>query len=343
MNDTFDKQPAAKFVPAMTYDRDHPLSPAQVSYQNVVKHIWDEERRADVEYRRRVFGDAGPLSKEETFPAIMNARLSIVHPACPDANYGDAGEEDLVAGPGGPTQEEVDDLAFDVDQRNAPEPVEDPPRRKKSKENREAFRRKMETEWPSYRMEALLKVIAVQLKKRPDGKFIIFSEFLCVLDVVHAALDAHGYGERILRYDGWTSTADKERAVELFQDPNSGYDFFLVTNRSGGEGINLQAATTVAHITPCWSFAMTYQCNSRAIRSGQPNEVEVFYFCIKDSIEGYMAQLARTKAKKASMLLDPDEGTNAIMGKIPTWTMAEFMELVSRLTQPSVVLLTESR
>lgn len=88
---------------------------------------------------------------------------------------------------------------------------------------------------------------------------------------------------------------------------------------------------------------MTYQCNSRAIRSGQPNEVEVFYFCIKDSIEGYMAQLARTKAKKASMLLDPDEGTNAIMGKIPTWTMAEFMELVSRLTQPSVVVLTESR
>jgi SNF2 family DNA or RNA helicase len=327
ISDKFDGEPVAKFTPASEWQVEHPLNRNQRDTQQITKHIWDTQTRRDLEEARKRPGYRGPLSQKETFPAIMAARLSPVHEACPFAGYGEAGDMDLVDGPGGLQEDTLENMLLRIEDGDGLSRGYQGKNIKKSKERRSEFRGKMKTEWQSFRMTKMLEVISRQKQKGKRGKYLIFSDFLCVLDVAHAALDACGY--KALRFDGWATTTEKETALQLFQDPTDGHEFLLVTNRSGGEGINLQEATTVIHLTPSWNPAMTRQCNSRAVRSGQKRNVDVFYFCIMDSIEGYIYRLAQEKDTKASELLDPTDQTLEVVSQSLEWDRKYFTNIVS--------------
>jgi hypothetical protein len=340
IKDSFDGVPVAKFLPANEWKVSHGLSTAQRKVQNRTKHIWDPDTRLRVEAARKKPRYHGPLSQKETFPAIMAARLSAVHEACPSAGYGDAadGEKDLVDGPGGLGEAELEDLLVRIDNDDRASSRMQEKKIRKSKERRQNFRNDMRTNWQSRRTMKLLNVVAAQKEKGKEGKFLIFSEFLCALDVAHAALDSCGY--KVLRFDGWETPPDKQNAVQLFADTKDDHEFLLITNRSGGEGLNLQTATTVIHLTPCWNPAMTRQCNSRAIRPGQSKDVEVFHFCIMDSIEGHIYRLATEKDKKASALLDPTPQIVDVIGQARFWTMEYFGSLVSSYLPHYLLFLT---
>jgi SNF2 family DNA or RNA helicase len=330
IRDTFNNEPVAKFNPAHEWRVTHSLSLRQRAFQDRTKHIWDPETKRDLQEARKRPGHVGPLSQKETFPAIMAARLSTVHEDCPFAGYGDAnhGEQDLVDGPGGLGEAQLEDLLLRVEE-GIVDSRKETKKMKKSRERRQAFRDKMKTKWQSARMTYLLNIVTNQKRKGKTGKFLIFSEFLCVLDVAHVALDASGH--KVLRFDGWETPSDREKSLRLFEDPLDDHEFLMVTNRSGGEGLNLQTADTVIHLTPCWNPAMTRQCNSRAVRNGRKNDVDVFYFCIMNSMEGYIYRLAQEKDTKASALLDPTKDIVAIIRETTTWTNKHFKTIVSIL------------
>lgn len=327
IHDSFEGVRVVNFTPATETTIDHKLNARQIQAQDLTKHIWDEETRRRLESDRLTTGAAGPLSQKETFPAIMVARLSPVHESCPTAGYGEAaeGQQDLVDGPGGLAEHVLEDLLIQMEEDSRDSKPDKS--MKKAKERRATFRKGIQHKWESTRMLEMLAIVDRQKKRGKKGKYLIFSEFLCALDVAHAALESRGY--KVLRYDGWQTASGKEIAVKRFQDDADDHEFLLVTNRSGGEGLNLHSATTVIHITPSWNPAMRRQLNGRAVRIGQDNDVDVFYFCVMDSMEGHITRLAEEKDMKASGLLDPTDETEDRILEASSWTMGEYKKVVS--------------
>tara|TARA_R110002003_G_scaffold991_4_gene21873 strand:- start:368 stop:1873 length:1506 start_codon:yes stop_codon:yes gene_type:complete len=327
IKDTFNGVKVATFLPAKDWWVKHDLTTTQITYQDRTKHIWDEPTRWATDAARKLPHFQPPLGKNETFPAIMGARLSLVHDECPNANYGEIGERDLVDGPGGQTEAEIEDMLMQMaDEGFESGAGKKAKKKQKSIRRRKDFKKKMEKNWRSPRMTEMLKIIGKQKAKGKVGKFLIFSEFLCALDVADAALNSQGF--KTLRYDGWQSKSENEEAHRVFNIANNDYDFLLVTNRSGGQGLNIQTASTVIHLTPAWNPAMTRQCNARAARHGQQNIVDVFLFVIMDSIEGHIYKLAQTKDRKASELLNPQTGMLAMMKQAAAWPMKYFSNIV---------------
>jgi hypothetical protein len=60
---------------------------------------------------------------------------------------------------------------------------------------------------------------------------------------------------------------------------------FLLSTRAGGLGINLATADIVVLYDSDWNPQMDLQAMDRAHRIGQKKEVQVFRFCIENSIE----------------------------------------------------------
>lgn len=340
ITDSFDGARVAQFLPPKVWVVNHSLTREQAEYQEVVRHLWDPVRRAEVAAQKRAGTYVPRLDPKDVFPAMMNARLSTVHPECPNANYGELGESDIADGPGtGLSGAQIEDMEMRVRDGDG---IEDGTDRKsanrgKSAEKRKAFRDKMATDWPSPRMHRMLEVVRT-FRTRHGGKMIIFSDHLCVLDVVHAALSSEGY--EVLRYDGWANQADREAAIERFETEGNGIDFLLMTSRAGGLGLNLPIAKAVMFSSPSWSYALTAQCAGRAVRPGQNRVVQVYKFVAPQSFEKHVRHLSNKKKRKASGILDPTPRVLDNIKKAASWDQREFEKMVSRLCLRSVMLLT---
>jgi SWI/SNF-related matrix-associated actin-dependent regulator of chromatin subfamily A member 5 len=73
--------------------------------------------------------------------------------------------------------------------------------------------------------------------------------------------------------------------IDEFNRPDSSKFVFLLSTRAGGLGINLATADIVILYDSDWNPQMDLQAMDRAHRIGQKKEVQVFRFCIENSIE----------------------------------------------------------
>ena len=72
--------------------------------------------------------------------------------------------------------------------------------------------------------------------------------------------------------------------------------------RAGGVGLNLTSAKRVFMMDPWWSFAVEAQAIDRVHRMGQEDEVKVYRFIVKDSVEGRMLKIQERKKFIATSL-----------------------------------------
>ncbi len=158
-------------------------------------------------------------------------------------------------------------------------------------------------EVPSGKLGAFMELVEDLIRNR--HRALVFSQFVGHLELVRAALDAHGVRYEYL--DGSTPSAERERRVAAFQA--GGADLFLISLRAGGTGLNLTAADYVVHLDPWWNPAVEDQASDRAHRIGQQRPVTVYRLIMQDSIEQRILQLHRDKRDLASDLLDGSETT----------------------------------
>jgi len=115
-------------------------------------------------------------------------------------------------------------------------------------------------------------------------RVLLFSCFTMVLDVLeiycrHRAI-------RYLRLDGSTSRLRRKVDIARFNDdPNSPFFLYLISNRAGGLGINLQSADTVIHFDTDWNPQSDLQAQARAHRIGQTRMVKIYRLISKDTVE----------------------------------------------------------
>jgi len=113
-----------------------------------------------------------------------------------------------------------------------------------------------------------------------DHKVLLFSEFTSFLDVIAEEMKQRGW-----TYDLLTGQSrDRESIVKHFQQTPS-CQFFLVSLKAGGEGLNLTEADYVFLLDPWWNHAAEEQAIARAHRSGQRRSVMVYRFITRGSLE----------------------------------------------------------
>lgn len=113
-----------------------------------------------------------------------------------------------------------------------------------------------------------------------DHKVLLFSEFTSFLDVIAKEMENRGW-----TYDLLTGQSrDRESIVKHFQQTPS-CQFFLVSLKAGGEGLNLTEADYVFLLDPWWNHAAEEQAIARAHRSGQRRSVMVYRFITRGSLE----------------------------------------------------------
>ena len=129
-------------------------------------------------------------------------------------------------------------------------------------------------------------------------KALVFSQFVDYLKLVRARLDALGASYQYL--DGSTPADERARSVRAFQAGEG--DFFLISLRAGGCGLNLTAADYVVICDPWWNPAVEDQAVSRAHRMGQQRPVTVYRLVVQGSIEERIMDLHRDKRALAEGL-----------------------------------------
>ncbi|MCX7418334.1 MAG: DEAD/DEAH box helicase [Planctomycetia bacterium] len=138
-----------------------------------------------------------------------------------------------------------------------------------------------------------------------DGRHraLVFSQFTQHLGLIREALDERGIKYQYL--DGQTPPKKRQERVDAFQRGEG--DFFLISLKAGGTGLNLTGADYVIHLDPWWNPAVEDQATDRAHRIGQTRPVTVYRLVAKETIEEQILKLHATKRDLVAGIL---EGTD---------------------------------
>jgi chromodomain-helicase-DNA-binding protein 4 len=171
----------------------------------------------------------------------------------------------------------------------------------------------------------LLNIMLPKLKER-GHRVLIFSQFLMSLTILEDFLTALGLPHA--RIDGNTSSLDKQRNIDAFNEPDSPLFAMLLSTRAGGVGINLATADTVIIYDPDFNPHQDIQALSRAHRIGQKNKVLCFQLTTKDTVEERIMQIGRKKMALDHALIEsmdaPDDAGDDLESILKHGTEALF-------------------
>lgn len=144
----------------------------------------------------------------------------------------------------------------------------------------------------SAKVVALINHLRELRKENPTIKSVVFSQFTSFLSLIEPALARSNM--HFVRLDG--SMAQKARAAVLNEFTESKkFTILLISLKAGGVGLNLTSAKRVFMMDPWWSFAVEAQAIDRVHRMGQEDEVKVYRFIVKDSVEQRMLKIQDRK------------------------------------------------
>ncbi|GAA0285398.1 SNF2 family DNA or RNA helicase [Gracilibacillus halotolerans] len=153
----------------------------------------------------------------------------------------------------------------------------------------------------SGKLEQLLELVAEL--KTSGSRALIFSQFSTMLSLLKDKLEDEGYN--VFYLDGSTPSKDRMDMADAF---NSGEkDFFLISLKAGGTGLNLTGADTVILYDLWWNPAVEEQAAGRAHRIGQKKVVQVIRMISEGTIEEKIYQLQQKKRELVDQIIQPGE------------------------------------
>ncbi|WP_160721510.1 DEAD/DEAH box helicase [Bacillus sp. USDA818B3_A] len=141
----------------------------------------------------------------------------------------------------------------------------------------------------SAKLDMLLKI--VEESKMAGRRVLIFSQFTKMLELIGRNLSLQGLPFFYL--DGKMPAQER---VEICRRFNEGEcDYFLISLKAGGTGLNLTGADTVILYDLWWNPAVEDQAADRAHRIGQKNTVQVIKLVTRGTIEEKINELQDKK------------------------------------------------
>ncbi|TPX60906.1 hypothetical protein PhCBS80983_g01424 [Powellomyces hirtus] len=155
-----------------------------------------------------------------------------------------------------------------------------------------------------------LTLLHKMLPKLKSGghRILIFSQFKLTLDILEDYLNVENYG--YCRMDGDTTITDRQPIINRFNSPESDAFVFLLTTRTGAEGINLTAADTIILFDADWNPHRDIQAMARAHRIGQTKPLVVYRFFNRRCVEEKILEVGKKKLVLDHLLIE-QMGSNA--------------------------------
>ncbi|MBQ7462453.1 MAG: DEAD/DEAH box helicase [Bacteroidaceae bacterium] len=149
-----------------------------------------------------------------------------------------------------------------------------------------------------------------------SGKpLIIFCGYHDIVDALCAAFP------HAVRVTGRDSLIAKQAAVDAFQSGRT--NLIICSIRAAGVGLTLTASSNVAFVEFPWTYADCCQCEDRAHRIGQKDNVTCYYLIGRGTIDRALYEIIHRKKSIANEIMASDD-------EIPT-SKAYFDELVNSL------------
>lgn len=130
--------------------------------------------------------------------------------------------------------------------------------------------------------------------RQTQHKVLIFSEYVSLLEQVGSEMTSRGWNYALLT----GQTQDREHVIARFQQ-SFDCQFFLISLKAGGVGLNLTAADYVFLLDPWWNRAAEEQAIARAHRIGQQRSVFVYRFVSAGTLE---EQILTLQDRKQSLI-----------------------------------------
>ena len=111
--------------------------------------------------------------------------------------------------------------------------------------------------------------------------------------------------------DGQTPSEDRVDMCNAFNGGDR--DFFLISLKAGGTGLNLTGADTVILYDLWWNPAVEEQATDRAHRIGQTSKVQVIKLMSRGTIEEKMNELQAKKKHLISEMIDDEDHITSTM------------------------------
>ena len=128
-----------------------------------------------------------------------------------------------------------------------------------------------------------------------------------------------------VRVTGDDSLAEKQAAVDAFQSGKA--QLIICSIRAAGVGLTLTASSNVAFVELAWTYADCCQCEDRAHRIGQKNNVNCYYLLGQNTIDSTLYNIIHRKKSIANQIMNCEDN-------IPNDEMY-FEELVSEFLKPT--------
>jgi DNA repair protein RAD16 len=146
----------------------------------------------------------------------------------------------------------------------------------------------------STKVETLVNALR-DMRNQENGhlnKAIVFSQYTAMIEIVEWRLKKAKF--TIAKLLGSMPVTQRAANLQAFrEDPN--VSVILMSLKSGGEGLNLQAANYVYVLEPWWNPAVEMQAVMRVHRIGQLRPVTAVRFSTKGTIEERMMELQEKK------------------------------------------------
>lgn len=131
-------------------------------------------------------------------------------------------------------------------------------------------------------------------------KLIVFCSLHEVVDALCKAFP------RAVTVTGRDSAASKQAAVDSFQN-NPDVQLIVCSIKAAGVGLTLTASSNVAFVELAWTYADCCQCEDRAHRIGQKDNVTCYYLLGRGTIDHTIYSLIHTKKSIAAEIMNSDD------------------------------------
>jgi SWI/SNF-related matrix-associated actin-dependent regulator 1 of chromatin subfamily A len=186
------------------------------------------------------------------------------------------------------------------------------------------------------RMEALVKFMTLR-SLATKGKvaqavdfirtFLDSGKKLIVFCSLHEIVDSlKGAFPHAVTVTGRDSAVNKQAAVDAFQN-NPDVNLIICSIKAAGVGLTLTASSDVAFIELAWTYADCCQCEDRAHRIGQKDNVTCYYLLGRGTIDHTIYKLIHKKKTIANEIMNSEDD-------IPTDTLY-FEELANTFLNES--------
>ena len=147
----------------------------------------------------------------------------------------------------------------------------------------------------------------VDLLKKSTQKTIVFTTHRATSAYLAKVIEEAGIP--FAQFLGDMSLKEKDAAIEAFRDRVP----VLLASETGGEGRNIQFANAIINYDLPWNPMKIEQRIGRIHRIGQKQDVFIFNFCLKDSIEEYILKILHDKINMFELVVGEIE---TILGNV---------------------------